>query len=522
MKQPLILTFDCGTQSTRALLVDKQGNIVAKEQERFEPYYSTKPGYAEQKPEVYWQALVKVSRLIHTRHPDLIPNIIAVTITTIRDTWVCVDKDIKPLRDIIIWLDQREAKCEAPLPTKSKFAFTLVGMLDALQDQRKITKSNWIIENEPEVWAKTYKYISYSTLMIYRLIGELTDSSASQIGHVPFDYKNKTWQKPNNIQFCIFNVPEDKLISLKEPGEVLGHISEVASKETMIKAGLPLIATGSDKACETLGVGVYDNDMAALSFGTAATVQMSTRDYVTPEPLLPAYPGAVPEVYNPEVQVFRGYWMVSWFKQEFAMRETAEATKTGVAAEEVLNRELKLIPPGSDGLLLQPYWSPLLKMPEAKGCILGFSSEHTRAHIYRAIIEGIGYGLLDGLRKLEKRSGRDVSALAVSGGGSQSDEICQITADMFGVPVRRIQTFEACGVGSSMVAFVAMKEFANIHEAIAHMVHYQKAFMPDPKVHQYYDEVFNEIYSHIYENLKPLYRKMREVDKKYLNVNKEG
>ncbi|MDD2434165.1 MAG: FGGY-family carbohydrate kinase [Bacilli bacterium] len=515
MSNPLILTFDCGTQSTRALLVDKKGNVVAKEQEKFAPYYSTKPGYAEQHPSVYWNALVKVSKLIHEHNPELVKEIKAVTVTTIRDTFVCVDKNIEPLRDIMVWLDQRAAKCEEPLPTKSRLSFSLVGMLEALEDQRKITKSNWIIENEPEIWAKTYKYISYSSLLVYRLIGELVDSYASQVGHIPFDYKNKCWQKPNNIQFPVFKVAEDQLIPLKSPGEVLGYITKKASELTGIKEGLPLIATGSDKECETLGVGVYDNSMAALSFGTSATVQMSMKDYVSPETFLPAYPGVVKDIYNPEVQVFRGYWMVSWFKQEFANREVLEANKKGCAPEDILNQELKQIPPGSDGLLLQPYWSPALKTPEAKGCIIGFGSEHSRAHIYRAIIEGIGYALLDGLRRLEKRSKRTVTSIAVGGGGSQSDEICQITADMFGVPVMRIQTYEACGVGSSMVAFVALNEFKDFDEAIKSMVHYQKPFLPDAKVHEFYERTFSEIYTHIYPSLKPLYRKIREISTSY-------
>ena len=112
MDNPLVLTFDCGTQSIRALLVDKNGNIVAKEQIAFVPYYSLQPGYAEQKPSIYVDTLKEVSRRIHLNNPQEIQRIIAVTITTIRDTCVCVDKDVKPLRDIIVWLDQREAKCE--------------------------------------------------------------------------------------------------------------------------------------------------------------------------------------------------------------------------------------------------------------------------------------------------------------------------------------------------------------------------------------------------------------------------
>lgn len=513
MDNPLVLTFDCGTQSIRALLVDKNGNIVAKEQIPFVPYYSLQPGYAEQKPSIYVDTLKEVSRRIHLNNPQEIQRIIAVTITTIRDTCVCVDKDVKPLRDIIVWLDQREAKCEKPLPFLSRMAFGLVGMSEALEDQRKITKSNWLQENEPEIWAKTYKYLCLSGYLVYQLTGTLIDSTASQVAHIPFDYKNNKWYEPSNIKYPIFNIEPDKLQDILPPGSVLGTISKAVSEEYLIKEGLPVIATASDKACETLGCGVLDNDLASLSFGTTATIQTTLRKYVEPQQFMPAYPGAVSGTYNPEIQVFRGFWMISWFKKEFAEKEVVQAPKLGISPEELLNRRLQEIPPGSDGLILQPYWAPMLKQPEAKGSIIGFSSEHTRIHIYKAIIEGIGYGLMEGMENLEKSSKQPIKGLTVSGGGSQSEEICQITADMFGKPVYKIQTYEACGLGSSMVAFVSLGIFKDYHEAIEKMVHYTKTFTPNPEVHEIYKNLFRRIYRRIYKQLKPLYRELRSIIK---------
>ena len=510
---PLVLTFDCGTQSIRALLVDKNGNIVAKEQIAFVPYYSLQPGYAEQKPSVYVDTLKEVSRRIHKNNPRLLESIIAVTITTIRDTCVCVDKDVKPLRDVIVWLDQREAKCEKPLPLMSRLAFGLVGMTEALDDQRKITKSNWLKENEPEIWAKTDKYILLSGYLVHQLTGQLIDSAASQVAHLPFDYKNNKWYEPSNIKFPIFDVETEKLQALIPPGSILGTISKSVSDEYLIKEGLPVIATASDKACETLGCGVLDNDLASLSFGTTATIQTTLRKYVEPQQFMPAYPGAVSGTYNPEIQVYRGFWMISWFKKEFAEKEVVQAPQLGISPEELLNRRLKEIPPGSDGLILQPYWSPMLKQPEAKGSIIGFSSEHTRIHIYKAIIEGIGYGLLEGMENLEKSSKQPINGLTVSGGGSQSEEICQITADMFGKPVYKIQTYEACGLGSSMVAFVSLGIFKNYQEAIKSMVHYTKTFTPNPEVHEIYKHLYMRIYRRIYKQLKPLYWELRSIIK---------
>jgi len=516
---PLILTFDCGTQSIRALLVDAKGNIVAKEQQTFSPYYSLKPGYAEQKPEVYEEALATVSNAIHQKNPDLVDRIAGVTITTIRDTCVCLDQWGKPIRDIIVWLDQRMAKCEKPLPFLSKTAFAVAGMTEALEDQRKITKSNWLIENEPELWKKTAKFVMFSTYMVSLLVGKIIDSSASQIGHIPFDYKKKAWYHPSNIKFPIFNVPLEKLTDLVEPGTALGEITEAASRRFGIKPGLPVIATGSDKGCETLGTGVIAADMASLSFGTTATIQTTLKKYVEPVQFMPAYPSIFPGTYNPEIQIFRGYWMVSWFKKEFAAKEVQEAPRLGMSPEQLLNQRLAEIPPGCNGLMLQPYWAPLLKNPEAKGSIIGFSGDHTRIHIYKAIIEGIGYGLIDGLHHLEKRTGTKIKTLTVSGGGSQSDEICQITADMFGLPVKKIQTYEACGIGSSLVAFVALKVYPTYEDAIAGMIHYTKTYEPRPDIHSIYRRLFERVYSRIYKALRPLYFELRSFAKDKENTD---
>ena len=143
--------------------------------------------------------------------------------------------------------------------------------------------------------------------------------------------------------------------------------------------------------------------------------------------------------------------------------------------------------------------------------MIGFSHVHTRIHIYKAIIEGINYGLIDGMKHIEKRTKQPISALTVSGGGSQSDEICQITADMFGKPVHKIQTYEACGLGSSIVAFVSLGIHQDYASALKAMVHYQKTFTPNPENHTLYQCLYDKIYRRIYHQLAPLYQDLRSI-----------
>lgn len=514
-KNPLILTFDCGTQSVRALLFDKKGNLLFKEQIAYEPYESPEPGWAEREPDFYWEKLGEASRRLKKKAGDVFSDIIAVTLTTMRDTGVNLDADLRVLRPSILWVDERSVQCRAPMPAINRVLFALVGMLDAATANRANTKSNWIRENQPEIWEKTEKYVLLSCYLTYKFTGNLVDSVASQVGHIPFDYRHKRWMKTSQLKFPVFNVEPEKLPELVEPGECLGKITSEAAAWTGIPAGLPLIASGSDKGCETLGSGCVDAAVASLSFGTTSTVQLTIPKYVEPQQYLPAYPAVMPGMYNPEIEIYRGYWMISWFKNEFAEEERRTAQEEGISVEEVLNRRLLEVPPGSHGLMLQPYWGPGIKNPEARGAIVGFSDVHTKAHLYRAIVEGLNYALREGLETLCRRAKCQVDYLTVSGGGAVNNLICQITADMFGKTIKRAQTHETAGLGSSIAGFVGMGEFSSFPEAVGEMVRHTSVFQPTLEGFQIYDELYREVYRGIYPKMRPLYQKIREIYRKY-------
>ena len=506
---PIVLTIDLGTQSVRALLVNKEGSILHKTQHVYEkPYYSLNPGWAEQKPEVYWNGLCDVTNRMKKEAGDLWEKIIAITTTTIRDTCLCVNKDGKPLRDFIVWLDKRESQMVKPFPFIHNAIFNLIGMMDTAVLQKKISACNWIIENEPDVWEKTHKFIFMSGYLTYMLTGRLADSTANMIGHIPFNSKTRKWMGKTDLNRAIFDVEKEKLTELLEPGKTLGYISETAAVATGLPRGLPLIATGSDKGCETLGLSCLKPDSAAVSLGTTATLQFTINKYMEPLPFIPAYPAVIKGHYNPEIQIYRGYWLVSWFKKEFAYREVARAAEINVAPEAILEKMILKIPPGSDGLIFQPYFTPGVIMPKSKGAIIGFTDKHTRAHVYKSIIEGINFALMDGLYTMQRRGRVKIKKLFLSSGGSQSSRGCQITSNMFGLPAYRIQTYEAAGLGSSMVGFTAMGVHADINEAAKKMVHIKDEFLPDPKEREIYKSLFDKVFSKLFVKLLPFYRNL--------------
>jgi sugar (pentulose or hexulose) kinase len=163
--------------------------------------------------------------------------------------------------------------------------------------------------------------------------------------------------------------------------------------------------------------------------------------------------------------------------------------------------------------VLQPYWSPGLKVPglEAKGSIIGFSDVHTRAHLYRAILEGLAYALREGKERCEKRSGVKITELRVSGGGSQSDAALQLTADIFGLPAARPHTYETSGLGAAIDTAVGLDLHSDFTTAIQEMTRVGRVFEPDAPTHAIYDDLFHRVYKRIYPRLQPLYESLRGI-----------
>ena len=514
-KKPLILTLDFGTQSVRTALIDNTGEIRYIVKEVYDPaYFSKEKGYAEQEPDYYLDLAKKCLKQLTKDAKEDTKNIVGATITTFRDSSVQLDVDLKPIRPCILWLDQRMAEAREKLPLLHKLAFKLVGMENTIELNRKRTIAHWLKENEPETWAKTYKYVNISTYLVYKFTGNLVDSAASLTGHYPINFKKKCWYKDGALKGFVFGIPSRMLPDIKQPGEVLGVISDEVADECGLPHGIKMLATGSDKACETVGLGALSRDIAAISYGTASTIEVSNRKYHEPEKFLPAYPAAVPGWYNMDVQIYRGYWMLAWFSREFAPDLINEAKMQQMAVEEVLNSQMAAIAPGSDGLVLQPYWGPGLSRPLAKGAVVGFSNVHTRIHLYRAIIEGIAYALKEGLESIEKSQRHKVKQIMISGGGSQSDAICQITADVFGLPVSRVQTFETTSLGAAVASFVALGEFSSIEEATEKMTRITKTFEPDEKAHKQYQYLYKNAYIKLFPQLKGIYKDLKKYDKK--------
>jgi len=247
MDEKYILTIDVGTQSIRGIIFDKSGNMAAKEKREYTPYFSLAPGYAEKDANFYWSTICDVCQTLKENNQGVFEGIIGVTITTMRNTVVPVNQKGEPLRAAILWLDQRRAISDEKFPAFYKMALKIVKEEVKIRNFKKAFRWQWIKENEKEVYDSTYKYLLLSAFLNFKLTGFFIDSSASQIGYIPFDFKRVKWASKYDIKSFVFNIDINKMPQLVDSGGIAGSVSKEASHETGLPKGLPVIASGSER-----------------------------------------------------------------------------------------------------------------------------------------------------------------------------------------------------------------------------------------------------------------------------------
>jgi sugar (pentulose or hexulose) kinase len=463
MDKSLILAIDNGTQSLRALLFDKHGQIQGKSQVFYSPYDQPAPGYCEQDPEVYWRALGEACQQLWL-DGHIASKVAAITVTSQRTSIVPVDEHGTALIKAAIWLDQRKAKNLKPMSVVWRSLFKVLGLSSTVVSFREKALSNWLYDHNPQLLKKVHKWLFLSGYLNFKLTGEYRDSRASQVGYVPFDYKKQCWGGGLDWKWQALAMNPNQLPELIDSGNTMGLLTTEAAAACGLEPSVPVIASGADKACEVLGSGGVSPDVACLSFGTTATVNVCSLDA----------DGSVEALFD----------------------ELVDA-----------------VPAGSMGLVLQPYWGAGLREPgpEAKGAVIGFGDVHKREHLYRSILEGLVFGLLEGFEKIQKRCGVNPTILRVSGGGSQSNAAMQIAADVFGMPAERPHTSETSGLGAAIAVATGLGWYDDMEQAVTQMVHPGDVFQPNPANHEIYQHLYRDVYLKMYPKLQPLYSRIREI-----------
>ena len=215
--------------------------------------------------------------------------------------------------------------------------------------------------------------------------------------------------------------------------------------------------------------------------------------------------------FNPELGITRGFWLVSWFIDEFAELEKNESSDSNISIERLLNEKLDKVPPGSDGLLMQPYWMSDVRHPGASGTLIGLNDKHTRIHFYRALVEGLGYSIKEGIKSIELKTSDTIEKIGLSGGGAQSDILCQLLANLFNKTVYVVQSHETSALGAAVLSYVYLNKYKTVEEAVSQMVRITKTYEPEAEAAKQYEKLYQHVYKLTYKRLQPVYKKMIEL-----------
>ena len=501
MTEPYLIGIDSGTQSVRVMVFDQRGNIVSTGVAQHAPYHSLQPGWAEQHPEDIWDKFCQACRQAMSNMPARAGRLLGAGLSAQRNTYVFADADGRPLRPLILWLDERQTAGLHPDPAWEPW----------LQQWQLCSKPNWVRVNQPDIHQKTRWYLPVSGWLTFRLTGELTDSLAMHVGRWPLDVDRLAFADAPAMYEAL-GISRDKLASIQPPATVLGRVTREAAEQTGLPVGLPIVATAGDKQCETLGSGAITSGRAAVTYGTLAGLSNTIYDPIhaaSGEYYL--FPSAVSGAWNPEFQLVRGYWLVTWFREQFCRDLIAEGSRRGVPAEVLLNEEAAHIPPGADGLIIAPWWFCQTVSPNGKGAIIGLDGVHTRAHLFRALVESIAFGLRPGLELFARDQHTRVSEVMVGGGGAKSDLAMQTTADVFGLPAHRLHTVETCALGCAIDAAVATGLYGSFPDAVAQMTRTVRTFDPIPENCATYDRLYTSVYSELYTTLENVFINLKTI-----------
>jgi len=456
-----LIGIDGGTQSSKVVIFDLEGNVICEGNKELRPMNMPAPGVVEHPDDDLWDTLIFAARQAMERFPGRKKDIIGIGLCTIRCCRVLLKADGELASPVISWMDLRLARPYEHENPKVRYVTTTTG------------------------------YITH------RLTGEHNDTVANYEGQWPIDKDTWDWSKDSEV-FRQFNIPREMLFNLQMPGTIAGYLTDKAAELTGIPAGLPVVNTANDKAVEALGSGLLPGNTALVSLGTYIPSMVHGQKNIPNAQTFFTNLASVPGHYLYESGgIRRGMWTVSWVRELLGDEVALKAKAKGFSTEDYLNSLGEKVPAGSDGLMTVLDWLARPDIPYRKGIMIGFDGRHGGAHIYRSVLEGIALTIKNNADAMCEELGLKLENLIISGGGSNSNLFVQIFADVFGLPASRNVVNSAAGLGSAICAALATGVYDNYVTAIEKMVKIRDVFQTDFEHYELYKKMNDEVYKHI-------------------------
>ncbi len=494
------LGVDIGTSQSKGVICDEQGKVMASHAIDHTTKES-KPGFFEHDAEQIWYAeLCLITKALLKKSELSAEQIHAVGCSAIGPCLLPVDSDNNPLYNGILYgIDSRGEEERQQLRDEFGEEFILNHTGNVLTTQAVGPKVLWLENNEPEVYEKTDCFMTASSYMVCKLTGErVIDHYTAAAGYTPlYDIDNQCWSDV----FCKRLLGNAKLPTLKWSNEIAGTITEVASQDTGLAVGTPVVVGSADAGSEALSSGVVQSGKVMLMFGSTIFV-IAVLDKQVKSNTLWASPYLFKNSYAVAAGMSAAGSITGWFKKEFCHDLIHKSSETGINVYDLMMEETKKVPKGSGGLLVLPYFNgerTPINDPDATATIFGLTFKHSRAHIYRAIFEGVGYGI----RHIDECCGGfgdDVEIFCV-GGGSKSGEWMQIISDILNKDVTVNKVTLGASYGNAFLAGLGIGELKSIDD-INSWVTVEKRYKPDTN-RKVYDKYY-QLYKQLYINTKDI------------------
>jgi len=469
-----LLGIDVGTGGTRAVLTDAHGRVISSATAEHAAMSSPKIGWAEQSPDDWWRAACVAIRECLAKSSARGEEVSGIGLTGQMHGLVLLDAEDRVVRPALIWCDQRtEAECREI--TEKVGARRLIELTaNPALTGFTLPKIWWVRKHEPANWARVRSLMLPKDYIRFRLTGERAVDVADASGTLMFDVVHRRWSRE---MLEISEISESVLPKVFESPVISGRVHEEGARQAGLRAGIPVVAGAGDQAAGAVGMGIVKPGAVSATIGTSGVVFAATSvPVLEPGGRIHTFCHAIPGRWH-VMGVTQGAGLsLRWFRDQFGAGKD-----DGRDTYDRLAEEASKVPAGADGLLWAPYLmgerTPHLD-PNARGALVGITAQHTRAHVIRAILEGVAFSLRDSLT-LFREIGVPIQSIRLSGGGARSALWQQIQADIYGMPVELIEADEGAAYGAALLAGVGTGNWDSAESACSEAVRVARVVEPD-------------------------------------------
>jgi xylulokinase len=492
------LVVDIGTEEAKSAIIDDCGKIICEASQNY-TLRCPKPGWAEQDPDDWWHATLKVIKEVLKIGKVASKDIAAIGICGQMHAPVPVSKHYELLyRSPPLWCDKRNIVQCIKLKEKIDEKEIIKKTGNTITPAWMGIKIMWIKENCPSVYERTYKFLTPKDFIVMRLTNTFITDWSEASGSFLMDITTGYWSQ----EFAeILGIDLGKLPEIYPSYEIIGEVTDEAARLTGLNKGTPVIAGGGDFPCAVLGSGIISSKEAVDVAGTSSLFAVYTKEPIFNTRLMNLHHVIDGWISFNEIEA----GLLRWFRDNFGVIESKIASEKRTSAYKIMDEEAEKIPPGADALIVFPHFigERFLNRLYSRGAIIGLTLAHTRQHIIRAIMEGITYELRRISELIEENDGK-INLIKFVGGGASSTFWAKLKADIYGKPVATLSSHQSGLMGLTILAMMATKVMNNIQSAVNQLIKISQIYEPNPERHGFYNRIYI-LYKEIYERLGQLY-----------------